>query len=104
MTWRLRVLALTAGAAATPLVFAAVHWRRATKAGAYAAILATMTVWAYFFHRSGYGGEYTIAGGVMPAALCFGAGATALIVTSLLTRPPSQETIDKFFPPADAKA
>ena len=81
-----------------PLVFAALYWRRVTKAGAYASIIAAMAVWLWFFRESGFGGEYTIFGGVMPVALSFGAGALALVGVSLVTKPPSEETLAKFFP------
>ena len=87
-------------AALFPLVFAAVYWRRTTKAGAYASIIAAMAVWLYYFRASGWGGEYTVWGGVMPVALCFAAAAVALIVVSLATAPPSAATVEKFFPTA----
>lgn len=80
----------------TPIVIAALYWKRATKAGAYASVIATMGTWFYFFSASGYGGEYVLAGGVMPAAVCFAAGAMAMIFVSLITRPPT--TVKKFFP------
>lgn len=81
-----------------PLVFSAVYWKRATKAGAFASILAAMGVWFYFFRESGYGGEYTVGGGIMPVALALAAGAVAMLVVSLVTTAPSDETISKFFP------
>jgi len=84
-------------ASLTPLVIAAIYWKRATKAGAYASIIASMGMWLYFFKASGWGGEYTVAGGVMPVAICFIAGALAMIVVSLMTPKPSEETLKKFF-------
>lgn len=81
-----------------PLVVAAIYWKRATKWGAYCCILGSMGVWLYYFRASGYGGEYTVWGGVMPAAIAFMAGAAGMIVGSLATRPPSQATLDRFFP------
>ena len=59
-----------------------------------------MAAWAVFFHLSGYGGEYTVAGGIMPAAICFLCGALGMILGSLASSPPSAETIEKFFPKA----
>ena len=56
-----------------------------------------MTSWIYFFAKAGYGGEYTVMGGVMPVCICFLAGAAAMIVVSLFTKAPSEETIRKFF-------
>lgn len=85
-------------AALTPLVLAALYWRRATKAGAYASVIATTATWIVFFAMSGFGGEFTVLGGVMPAAICWVAGAAAMIVVSLATKPPAEETVEKFFP------
>ena len=85
-------------AALTPLVLAALYWRRATKAGAYASVIATTGTWLVFFTMSGFGGEFTVLGGVMPAAICWLAGAVAMVVVSLATKPPAEETVAKFFP------
>ncbi|MEM9236724.1 MAG: sodium:solute symporter family protein [Verrucomicrobiota bacterium] len=85
-------------AALTPLVLAALYWRRATKAGAYASVIATTVTWFIFFAMSGFGGEFTVFGGVMPAAICWLAGAAAMIGVSLATKPPAEETVAKFFP------
>lgn len=83
-------------AALTPLVLGALYWKGATRHGAMASIIASMGTWFYFFWKSGWGGEYTV-GGVMPAAIAWLAGAVALIVVSLLTPKPSEDTIRKFF-------
>ena len=85
-------------AALTPLVIAALYWRRSTKEGAIASIVATTVVWFYFFAKSGFGGEYFILGGVMPVAVCWLTGVVAMVAVSLATKPPSKETVDKFFP------
>ena len=82
--------------ALTSLVIGALYWKGATKAGAYACVLAFAVSWLYFFLKSG-GHEYTVAG-VMPVAICFVVGAVSLIVVSLFTKKPSDETIRKFFP------
>ena len=82
-----------------PLVFAALYWKRATKQGAVASILAAVFTWFYYFHLSGYGGEYLVGPGVVPAAICFLASSVAMVLVSLLTEPPSSETLAKFFPP-----
>jgi SSS family solute:Na+ symporter len=81
-----------------PLVFAALYWKRATKQGAVASILAAVFTWFYYFHLSGYGGEYLVGPGVVPAAICFLASSVAMVLVSLLTEPPSSETLAKFFP------
>ena len=95
-------------AALFPVVLAAVYWRRATKVGVYAAVGVTATVWFVLFHQSGYGGEYLLLteqlsrgdrhDGIMPVAVMFVACLVTLVLFSLLTKPPSDETLAKFFP------
>lgn len=80
-----------------PVVFAALYWKRATELGAIASILAAVITWFYYFHASGYGGEYFIGPGIVPAAICFAASAGTMVVVSLITKPPTQATLDKFF-------
>ena len=87
-----------------PLVFAAIYWRRATKAGAICCVLVTAAVWITFFlqdftTKSGSGnGEFLVLG-MMPVAIIFAASAISLVVVSALTRPPPAATINKFVPP-----
>ena len=86
-----------------PLVFFAVYWRRMTKAGAYAGIVTTAVVWCLLFRDSGYAANphYLLIDGVglMPVTAMVGATTLAVIVVSLLTRPPSAKTVAKFFAP-----
>ncbi|MEM7014957.1 MAG: sodium:solute symporter family protein [Verrucomicrobiota bacterium] len=82
-------------AALTPIVFAALYWKRATKVGVYCSIAAVVITWIIFFIMAG-GEEMTIAG-MMPVAFIFLAGLVGMIGGSLASKPPSQETIDKFF-------
>ncbi|MCH7992920.1 MAG: sodium:solute symporter family protein [Planctomycetes bacterium] len=83
-----------------PLVFASIYWRRASKAGAYACVLVAAAVWICLFRESGYGAnrEYLFLG-MMPVATVIGSSTFALVVVSLMTAPPSQATVDKFFKP-----
>ncbi len=83
--------------ALTALVFTSLYWKGATKHGAYACIIVVAAIWLFFFWKSGWGGEYTI-GHVMPVAIAFMGGLIAMIVVSLFTKKPSEETIKKFFP------
>lgn len=98
-----------------PLVFGALYWRRMTKAGAYASVLAGIGLGVYFYVSRGL--EYGFAsriepliqlpgmgheGGVVPAVPMVAAAAVALILVSLITRPPSRETLVKYFPPASS--
>ncbi len=85
-----------------PLVFAAVYWRGLTKWGAYAGVLATISAWIYFFKQAGWGANrsYTIdlAGyEVMPVAAIFLTSLVAMVGVSLVTKPPSEQTLRKFF-------
>jgi SSS family solute:Na+ symporter len=90
-----------------PLVFGALYWRRLTKAGAYASILATIVAWAWLFYHSGFAAdesyalELTLAGQtykMMPVVGIFLASLAALVIVSLVTKPPSEQTLKKFFP------
>ncbi len=89
-----------------PLVFASLYWKGLTKAGAYASVIATVATWIYLFRDSGYAEDrtYTVditLGGTtyetMPVASMFLASALALVVVSLITPKPSDETLQKFF-------
>jgi len=81
-----------------PLVFGALYWRRATKAGAYASTLTTVIVWIWLFQQSNYGkADEVLVLGVLPVIWIVGASAAALVVVSLLTAVPSPGTVAKFF-------
>lgn len=80
----------------TPLVFGALYWKRTTTAGAVASILAGTATWLVFFIIAG-GSEYTVGPGIMPVTFCVLASTVALIVISLMTKPPSEATLAKFF-------
>ena len=97
-------------AALFPIAFASVFWKRLTKAGVIASVMATAVTWSLFvydalgreageqwFGRKHDGGEYLIAG-VMPVTFIFLASVIALVGVSLITKAPSQSTIDRFFP------
>jgi SSS family solute:Na+ symporter len=84
-----------------PLVFASLYWRRVTKPGAIACVLATAATWLFFFARADFGKaaeEDTLVWGMMPVTFIFAASCAALVIASLATRPPSEQTVDKFFP------
>jgi SSS family solute:Na+ symporter len=92
------VWCFTGFSALVPLVVASLYWRRTTLAGAYASIAVAVVSWFYFFQASGFGGEYVVGPGIVPAAICVTAAAVSLVLVSLVTRPPSDETLVKFFP------
>lgn len=90
-----------------PLVFAALYWKRLSKAGAYAAILTTIVVWSILFFLSEFGAnrEYAVVIGwgevayeTMPVATIFLCSLVSMIVVSLCSKPPSEQTVAKFFP------
>ena len=89
---------LTGFAGLLPVFAASLYWRRSAKAGAAAAIGAVAGLWAYFFVDSlGVDGPYSIAGsGLLPIAVIVPASAVAMIVVSLLSRPPADTA--RFFP------
>lgn len=87
-----------------PLVLASVHWRRATKAGAYASILTLVAVWGWFFYHHvvapALAGEPAhgepLVLGLLPVAFVVAATSAAMVVVSLLTSPPPAEHVDRF--------
>lgn len=90
-------------AALFPLVFAALYWKRATKWGAYASIIAGIGSGIAFYVYNGL--DHGFASrvepeiwGVVPAAPMTIFAAVAMIVVSLATRPPGNAIVDKFFP------
>lgn len=87
-------------AALVPIALAAVYWRRATAAGAIAAVLATVASWFAFFRAAEYGRnpDYLVLG-MLPVTFILAASILALVVVSWLTRPPSAATIRRFFGP-----
>ena len=93
--------------ALVPLVAAALYWKRLTKAGGYACIIAAITSWLILFWNSGFAANphYTVdlvlfqnTYKTLPVATMLLCSATAMIVVSLFTKPPSQATLEKFFP------
>ncbi len=87
-----------------PVVFAAVYWKRATKAGVIAALLATAALWLglisydLFVFKENHPKEEFLLGGMMPAAALFATCLVTLVLVSLATKAPDHATIAKFFP------
>jgi len=87
-------------AALVPLVVAALYWRGLTKAGAYAAVLAAFVLWAILFWQSDFAKnhEYSALGlGLLPVVWMVLASTLAMIGVSLVTKRPSEATLNKFF-------
>ena len=94
----LAVWSFTGFAALFPVVVAALYWKRSTKYGAFASVITVAVLWSYFFFQGWKVPGYTIGmSGVMPVAVILAASAAAMVIVSLMTRPPDNETIGKFF-------
>ena len=84
-----------------PLVLAALYWRRVTKAGAIASVLAAAACWGWLFwkglveHPTGDPEDFLI-GGMMPVAILCAVSTAVLVVVSRLTTPPPDEVVDRF--------
>jgi SSS family solute:Na+ symporter len=85
----------------TPLVIAALYWRRATRFGAFACVLATVSSGGLLFAMDtfGVGAESAefLVGGVMPVTWVFLASALAMVVGSLVSVPPNDDHLQRFF-------
>jgi SSS family solute:Na+ symporter len=96
--FRLAVWSFTGFSGLFPIVVAALFWQRSTKHGVFAAVISVILFWLYFFLRNWQTPGYTVGGtGVMPVAVLIVISSCMLIVVSLFTRPPSQQTLGKFF-------
>lgn len=84
-----------------PLAVAALYWRRLTKAGAVASILVTAALWGYHFYQAGFGSDkgYKVFG-MLPVATLLAVSTVTLILVSLVTKPPSDKTLERFFVPS----
>jgi len=97
--FRLGIWSFSGFAALTPLIVAALFWRRSTSAGAGASLLTAIGLWVAFLVRGWNDPGYTVAGsGLMPVLVILVAAAVALIVVSYLSRPPAPEHLARFFP------
>ncbi len=95
----LGVWSFTGFAGLLPLAVAALFWRRSTKAGAFASLATTVVLWIWFFVQGWGNPDYTVGGsGVMPVAVVLLGSMAALIAVSLLTRPPTDRVLTRFFP------
>ena len=100
--FRLGVWAFSGFAALAPLFVAALFWRRATRAGAWASLATAAALWTAFLVRGWSEPGYTVAGsGLMPVAVMVAAAAVVLIVVSGLTRPPSAARLARYFAAPD---
>ncbi len=88
-----------------PLVFAAIYWKRVTKAGAFASVLVMLATWSVLFYQGMIEplmsdeplAEEPLILGLMPVVWILAASAAALIAVSVVTRPPAESTLAKYF-------
>jgi len=98
--FKLGVWCFTGFAALFPLVLAALFWPRSTKQGIAAATLCVSALWSWLVVSQWRSPDYTLGGtGILPVALVLAVSVVALVVVSLLTRPPGAATLAIFFSP-----
>jgi SSS family solute:Na+ symporter len=90
-----------------PIVFAALYWRGLTAAGAISGIFAAIISWGILFYQAAQQGtlrtfilelpigEQTYE--VMPVVVMLAAALVTMVVVSLITPKPSEETLKRFF-------
>ena len=102
--FKLAVWSFTGFASLFPIVIAALFWRRSTKYGAFASVFSVVVLWIYFFMQGWQAPGYTVGGtGIMPVAVILAVSAVAMLVGSLISKPPDPAVIQKFFPSAAEK-
>ena len=103
--FKLAVWSFTGFASLFPIAIAALFWKRSTKYGAFASVISVVVLWIYFFIQGWQAPGYTVGGsGVMPVAVILAVSAVAMIIGSLISKPPDPTVIQKFFPPEADKA
>ena len=96
--FKLAVWSFTGFSGLFPIVVAALFWKRSTKIGVYASIASVIVLWLYFFMQNWQTSGYTVGGtGIMPVAVIILTSSSILFLVSLITKPPSSDTINKFF-------
>ena len=82
-----------------PLLCASLYWKRVTRHGAIASVVTAAAVWLLLFNAAEWGANRSyLFLGMMPVATIFACSGVALIVVSLMTQPPSQATLERYFP------
>jgi SSS family solute:Na+ symporter len=96
--FRLAIWSFTGFAALFPILVAALFWKRSTKYGAFASVISVIVLWVYFFLKGWETPNYTVGNtGIMPVAVILAVSVAALVVVSLITKPPSPSVVEKFF-------
>lgn len=87
-------------AALFPVAAAAVYWPRSNKYGALASVIVVAALWLWWLDdalTAAREGHAFLLWGMMPVVFMVLASAAALVAVSLLTPPPDQRIVDKFF-------
>lgn len=93
------VWSFTGFAGLLPTLLAALFWKRATAAGIAASVFSVLAVLGYYLAQ-GVSPERGLPGlGVLPLSVVLLAATVVLFAVSLLTRPPEQAVLDRFFRP-----
>lgn len=96
--FKLAIWSFTGFSGLFPIVVAALFWKQSTKFGVLTSIISVILLWLYFFLQNWQTSGYTVGGtGIMPVAVIILVSSVTLILVSLLTKPPSSDTIEKFF-------
>jgi SSS family solute:Na+ symporter len=96
--FKLAVWSFTGFASLFPVLLAALFWKRSTKQGAFASIVSVVVLWTFFFLRGWQTPGYTIGdSGIMPVTVVFATSAFAMVIVSLMTKPPEVNILRKFF-------
>ncbi len=96
--FRLAIWSFTGFSGLFPIVVAALFWKGSTKHGVLASIFSVILLWLFFFLRYWQTSGYTVGGtGIMPVSVIILVSTLILIIVSLITKPPSSETIDRYF-------
>ncbi|NKB65805.1 MAG: sodium:solute symporter family protein [Candidatus Latescibacteria bacterium] len=96
--FKLAVWSFSGFAALFPIVLAALFWKRSTQYGAWASLLSVAVLWSYFFVQGWKTPGYTVGGtGLLPVAAMLAVSALAMVVGSLLSRPPDHTVLNQFF-------
>lgn len=94
--FRLGIWSFTGFAALTPLVVAALFWKRSNKVGAWASLITMVVCWLVFFVDGGRVPGYSVAeSGVMPVVAITAAAALAMVIGSLLGKSDPQPVDDE---------
>lgn len=87
-----------------PIVFAALYWKRLTAAGVLSGILALAGSWFYLFRESQWGqnADYALMifgeeHPIMPVVGIMICTIAAMVITSFMTKAPTEKTLAKFF-------